>query len=137
MEEVHRHAHGWQSLRQVGSRRLAPQYTAARRELHAQGAWSPPRPADLSEVGRRGPRENASWSRTRATGPGVENEYRNGCAVAEQGERVGQIPLETDPSLWRRRKYLEHLGTSRCVQVAPWERNTRYPGRSRTVPPRG
>lgn len=54
-------------------------------------------------------------------------------AVAEQGEPVGQSPGETEPALWRRRKYLECLGASRCVRAARWERNMRYPGRSRTV----
>jgi hypothetical protein len=54
-------------------------------------------------------------------------------AVAEQGEPVGQIPGETEPALRRRRKYLEHLGASRCVRAARCERGMRYPGRSRTV----
>ena len=55
-------------------------------------------------------------------------------AVAEQGEPVGQSPGETEPALWRRRKYLEHLGAPRCVRTARCERNMCYPGRSRTVP---
>jgi hypothetical protein len=54
-------------------------------------------------------------------------------AVAEQGEPVGQIPGETEPALWRRRKYLEHLGASRCVRAARCERGMRYPGRSRSL----
>ena len=45
-------------------------------------------------------------------------------------------PGETEPALWRRRKYLECLGASRCVRAARCERGMRYPGRSRTVPAR-
>jgi hypothetical protein len=67
---------------------------------------------------------------------GSEGFAANHRAVAEQGEPVGQIPDESEPALWRRSKYLEHLGASRCVRAARWERNMRYPGRSRTVPPR-
>jgi len=67
---------------------------------------------------------------------GSEGFAANHRAVAEQGEPVGQIPGESEPALWRRSKYLEHLGASRCVRAARWERNMRYPGRSRTVPPR-
>jgi hypothetical protein len=62
---------------------------------------------------------------------GFEAKHR---AVAEQGEPVGQIPGETEPALWRRRKYLEHLGASRCVRAARCERSMRYPGRSRSLP---
>jgi hypothetical protein len=67
---------------------------------------------------------------------GSEGFAANHRAVAEQGEPVGQIPGETEPALRRRRKYLEHLGASRCVRAARWDRNMRYPGRSRTVPRR-
>jgi hypothetical protein len=67
---------------------------------------------------------------------GSEGFAANHRAVAEQGEPVGQIPGESEPALWRRSKYLEHLGASRCVRAARWERNMCYPGRSRTVPPR-
>jgi hypothetical protein len=67
---------------------------------------------------------------------GSEGFAANHRAVAEQGEPVGQIPGESEPALWRRSKYLEHLGASRCVRAARWQRNTRYPGRSRTVSPR-
>ncbi len=65
---------------------------------------------------------------------GSEGFAVNHRAVAEQGEPVGQNPGETEPAVWRRRKYLECLDASRCVRAARWERNTRYPGRSRTVP---
>jgi len=65
---------------------------------------------------------------------GSEGFAANHRAVAEQGEPVGQNPGETEPAVWRRRKYLEHLDASRCVRAARWERNMRYPGRSRTVP---
>jgi hypothetical protein len=65
---------------------------------------------------------------------GSEGFAANHRAVAEQGEPVGQNPGETEPALWRRRKYLEYLDASRCVRAARWERNMRYPGRSRTVP---
>src|ERR1700730_12941780 len=65
---------------------------------------------------------------------GSEGFAVNHRAVAEQGEPVGQSPGETEPAVWRRRKYLECLDASRCVRAARWERNTRYPGRSRTVP---
>ncbi len=68
---------------------------------------------------------------------GSEGFAANHRAVAEQGEPVGQIPGESEPALWRRSKYLEHLGASRCVRAARWERNARYPGRSRTVRPDG
>ncbi len=65
---------------------------------------------------------------------GSEGFAANHQAVAEQGEPVGQNSGETEPAVWRRRKYLECLDASRCVRAARWERNTRYPGRSRTVP---
>ncbi len=67
---------------------------------------------------------------------GSEGFAANHRAVAEQGEPVGQNPGDTEPALRRRRKYLECLGASRCVRAARWERSMRYPGRSRTVPPR-
>jgi hypothetical protein len=78
-------------------------------------------------------------SDARCAGQGAHREVGSGGfaanhrAVAEQGEPVGQSPGETEPALWRRRKYLECLGASRCVRAARWERNMRYPGRSRTV----
>jgi len=80
-------------------------------------------PAEVSEAGQGAHRE-----------VGSEGFAANHRAVAEQGEPVGQNPGETEPAVWRRRKYLECLDASRCVRAARWERNTRYPGRSRTVP---
>lgn len=65
---------------------------------------------------------------------GSEGFAANHRAVVEQGEPVGQNPGETEPALWRRRKYLECLGVSRCVRSARWERSMRDPRRSRTVP---
>jgi hypothetical protein len=82
--------------------------------------------ADSSQAGQGAHRE-----------VGSEGFAANHRAVAEQGEPVGQNPGETEPALWRRRKYLEHLGASRCVRAARWHRSMRYPGRSRTAHPDG
>lgn len=46
-------------------------------------------------------------------------------------------PGDTEPALWRRRKYLGRLDATRCVRAARRGRSTRYLGRSRTVPPDG
>jgi len=89
------------------------------RRLRAVGCIDPNQPVGrgASQAGQGAHRE-----------VGSEGFAVNHRAVAEQGEPVGQNPGETEPALWRRRKYLECLDASRCVRAARWERNTRYPG---------
>ena len=65
---------------------------------------------------------------------GSEGFEANHRAVAENGEPVGQNLGDTEPALWRRRKYLRCLGVPRCVRTARWERDMCYPGRSRMIP---
>jgi hypothetical protein len=61
---------------------------------------------------------------------GFEAKHR---AVAEMWRTGRPDPGDAEPALWGRRKYLGHLGATRCVRAARWESSLRYPGRSRTV----
>ena len=110
-----------------GGRRWAPvQETAGMSACNLPVVISMP-PPWLGKIGSKDAGQGAHRE------VGSEGFAANHQAVAAQGEPVGQNPGDTEPALWRRRKYLECLGASRCVRAAWWERSMRYPGRSRTV----